>query len=121
MDNERGEALLKLFNCKLEIVNWKFKVLRALVINRDAPVIFCNPIRIWKLDIVVQYPVAGFVIDLARRIFNLVEYDIFIIAGYHSVWELNPVRILRVEPAGIVIFIFDYVIEPFGLHGADSG
>ena len=62
------------------------------VVERHAPVVLGHPVRVRQVDRVPEDPVAGLVVDLARRALDRVEDDVLVEARDHAVGELQARR-----------------------------
>ena len=72
--------------------------------------VLCNPIGVRQLNIMPKYSMTGLIINFTRGFFQRVKNDIFIITGYHSFRQNNPVFILRIQFFSIIIFEIDYIL-----------
>src|SRR5438105_1447254 len=90
------------------------------VVERNAPVVLRDPVRVRKLDVVAEQAVARLVVDLARRALDRVENDVLVVARRHPRRQDDAVRVDGVELlTGLRVLPRDDLVQPLHLDDAD--
>src|SRR4051794_3719481 len=91
------------------------------VVDRHAPVVLGDPVRVRQVDPVAHDAVARLVVDLPRRALDRLEDDVLVVPGGHSLRQAESCGVVRVE-VGSCGFVLprDDLVQPVHLNDPDG-